>query len=298
MGEQHNPLRLNSFILLLLFIFTVCLSFSQEETPKIRIIKKDAEVRIFPSSTAEVFKTLPLGAVFDIEERIDDWFRITVQSEIGVKVTGYVRLDDVELWGTNLPFSSEEEPDDTSKEDEDKDKKIIRLKDGSLLRGKILTETLETVEIETEFGRFVIRREQISEIQQPPSNKDGKESQPTETGLKPQQKRLDEDLKKTKTGEKRAGEDVVHLNTPPRRIKTVSPEYPPVALNRKIEGSVTLEVWIDEQGKVKDVKILRSFAVFDKAAIKAVRQWAYEPMVIDGRPRTAVFAVTVDFKIK
>jgi protein TonB len=36
----------------------------------------------------------------------------------------------------------------------------------------------------------------------------------------------------------------------------------------------------------------------DQAAVDAVKQWMYEPLVIDGKPRRCVFTVTVRFTLK
>jgi protein TonB len=38
--------------------------------------------------------------------------------------------------------------------------------------------------------------------------------------------------------------------------------------------------------------------LLDQAAQDAVRQWVYEPMIINGRPRGVIFTVTVTFEIK
>ena len=46
------------------------------------------------------------------------------------------------------------------------------------------------------------------------------------------------------------------------------------------------------------MKILRSIPLLDQAAIDAVRQWVYEPMIINGRPRGVIFTVTVRFTLK
>jgi len=46
------------------------------------------------------------------------------------------------------------------------------------------------------------------------------------------------------------------------------------------------------------VKVLRSIPLLDQAAIDAVRQWQYEPMIINGRPRGVIFTVTVTFKLR
>ncbi|MDD8037901.1 MAG: energy transducer TonB [Acidobacteriota bacterium] len=36
----------------------------------------------------------------------------------------------------------------------------------------------------------------------------------------------------------------------------------------------------------------------DAAAADAVRQWVYEPMIINGRPRGVIFTVTVRFTLR
>ncbi|MGB9864266.1 MAG: TonB family protein [Candidatus Saccharicenans sp.] len=38
--------------------------------------------------------------------------------------------------------------------------------------------------------------------------------------------------------------------------------------------------------------------LLDQAAIDAVRQWVYEPMIINGRPRSVTFTVTIIFKLQ
>jgi protein TonB len=65
-----------------------------------------------------------------------------------------------------------------------------------------------------------------------------------------------------------------------------------------VEGVVIVEAVTDIYGRVSAVKILRSIPLLDKAAVDAVRQWVYEPVVIDGKPRGAIFTVTVVFKLK
>jgi len=65
-----------------------------------------------------------------------------------------------------------------------------------------------------------------------------------------------------------------------------------------VEGVVIIEAQTDIYGRVQSVKVLRSIPLLDQAAIDAVRQWVYEPMVINGRPRGVIFTVTVTFKLK
>jgi TonB family protein len=84
----------------------------------------------------------------------------------------------------------------------------------------------------------------------------------------------------------------------PKIIKKVSPAYPEAALLHKVEGVVVLEVTIDEQGKVKEARIVSySPPILNQAALDAVRQWEYEPFVNDGKAKKVTFTVTVTFSM-
>jgi TonB family protein len=81
-------------------------------------------------------------------------------------------------------------------------------------------------------------------------------------------------------------------------IKQVAPIYPEVARQSMVEGVVIMEAGTDIYGRVMNIKILRSIPMLDQAAIDSVRQWVFQPPVIDGKPRQAVFPVTVRFTLK
>jgi TonB family protein len=82
---------------------------------------------------------------------------------------------------------------------------------------------------------------------------------------------------------------------PPKLVKTVNPVYPEIARQGRVEGVVILEAKTDEEGNVVDARVLRSIRVLDQAAIDAVKQWKYEPLIIDGKAHKVVFTVTVRF---
>ena len=85
---------------------------------------------------------------------------------------------------------------------------------------------------------------------------------------------------------------------PPRLIKEVKPIYPEDARQKRVEGTVILEATTDIYGRVQKVEVLRSIPLLDQAAIDAVRQWIYEPEIIEGKPRGIIFTITVTFKLK
>jgi protein TonB len=84
----------------------------------------------------------------------------------------------------------------------------------------------------------------------------------------------------------------------PRLVKRIEPAYPEIARLAHVQGTVILEATTDSCGRVVGVRVLRSVPLLDEAAVDAVRQWLYEPMVVNGRPRGVVFTVTLRFELK
>ena len=91
----------------------------------------------------------------------------------------------------------------------------------------------------------------------------------------------------------------VGSNTPTlRKIRDVPPVYPSAAIAANLEGVVVVEAKIDVTGRVTEAKIVRSIPLLDQAALDAVRQWEFEPVVIDGIGRVPIIAaLSVSFKL-
>jgi protein TonB len=85
---------------------------------------------------------------------------------------------------------------------------------------------------------------------------------------------------------------------PPQLVRRVAPDYPELARQARQQGTVILEATTDIYGRVIVVRVLRSLPLLDQAAIDAVRQWVYEPLMLNGRPRPVTFTVTVTFVLK
>jgi TonB family protein len=96
------------------------------------------------------------------------------------------------------------------------------------------------------------------------------------------------------------GKDVVRLagTAKPKLLKKVKPVYPKEALEKRIQGVVILEAVIDKSGKVKETRAVSSpDPLLVEAANEAVRQWEYEPFVVDGAAKQVLFTVTVTFAL-
>jgi protein TonB len=86
----------------------------------------------------------------------------------------------------------------------------------------------------------------------------------------------------------------------PELIRRVDPEYPQIAMAAQYEGLVILEAIVNEDGHVDDVRVLRSAGLagaLDRAAVIAVRQWQYSPLLLNGRRTSFLVTVTLSFTI-
>lgn len=84
---------------------------------------------------------------------------------------------------------------------------------------------------------------------------------------------------------------------PPARTRYVAPQYPDIARHAKVQGVVILEAVIGADGKVQDLRVLRSIPLLDESALAAVRAWEYTPTLLNGEPTPVIMTVTVQFKL-
>ncbi len=80
----------------------------------------------------------------------------------------------------------------------------------------------------------------------------------------------------------------------------VNPAYPPGCKAEGVEGSVLLRAVISRDGSVVDIKALNQLVDqrLVAAAIDAVKQWRYEPTLLNGEPIQVVTDVEVHFVLR
>jgi periplasmic protein TonB len=83
----------------------------------------------------------------------------------------------------------------------------------------------------------------------------------------------------------------------PSLIRQTRPQYPQEAFVKKIEGTVTVEIWIDATGKVVYTRVIKSIPQLDLAATQTVRQWLFMPATKNGRPVASLAHAPVTFRI-
>jgi len=80
-------------------------------------------------------------------------------------------------------------------------------------------------------------------------------------------------------------------------LQKVNPSYPAQAIKTGLQGSVVLEALINRDGVIRDLKLVRGSFLLGQAAFQAVRQWKYQPLVVNGHAMEAQTYVTVDFRL-
>jgi protein TonB len=75
------------------------------------------------------------------------------------------------------------------------------------------------------------------------------------------------------------------------------PEYPELARLARTEGAVEIEAVIGKDGTIEELKALRGHPLLVKAALEAVRQWRYQPTLLNGEPVEVLTEITVNFKL-
>ena len=84
----------------------------------------------------------------------------------------------------------------------------------------------------------------------------------------------------------------------PQKLFDVRPVYSENAQAAGIQGTIILGVVIGEDGAVTETVVLRSIPELDQAAVDAVRQWRFEPTLVNGEPVEVEMNVTVQFSLQ
>jgi protein TonB len=87
----------------------------------------------------------------------------------------------------------------------------------------------------------------------------------------------------------RVGRNIAAVNL----ITKVPPVYPPAAQQAQVQGVVDLEANINKEGRVTSLTIASGHPLLVQAAIDAVKQWVYRPVLLNGQPVDVVTTISV-----
>jgi TonB family protein len=115
----------------------------------------------------------------------------------------------------------------------------------------------------------------------------------------------------TKKEKAEAGAGVAGNQTPPpppapRRMRSttaapilhaVDPVYPPLAKQARIQGVVRLNIKVGADGHVSNITVISGHPLLVPPAIEAVRQWIYQPTLLNGGPVEVLTEASVNFTL-
>lgn len=92
--------------------------------------------------------------------------------------------------------------------------------------------------------------------------------------------------------------DFVPVEKEPVVVKKVEPKYPELAMRAGLEGKVWVKIWVDKEGKPKQVVVLKSDAeIFNEAAVDAAKQFLFTPAYMNNGPVSVWVSVPFKFKL-
>jgi TonB family protein len=80
-------------------------------------------------------------------------------------------------------------------------------------------------------------------------------------------------------------------------VRKTTPVYPPLARQARVTGVVRLDATIGKDGRITKVQPVSGPPLLRQAAIDAVRQWVYQPTLLNGQPVEVVTQVDVSFNL-
>ena len=80
-------------------------------------------------------------------------------------------------------------------------------------------------------------------------------------------------------------------------VRQVKPQYPPLAIQARIQGTVVLQAVIGKDGTVQELRVISGHPMLTAAAIDAVKQWRYRPYYLNNEPVVVDTQINVNFTL-
>lgn len=80
-------------------------------------------------------------------------------------------------------------------------------------------------------------------------------------------------------------------------IRKVTPNYPPLAKQARIQGTVRFTAIIGKDGSIQNLQLVSGHPLLVPAAQDAVKQWLYRPTLLNGEPVEVITQIDVNFTL-
>jgi periplasmic protein TonB len=82
-----------------------------------------------------------------------------------------------------------------------------------------------------------------------------------------------------------------------RLVRQPRPVYPPLAKQARIQGVVKLSAVISKDGTIMELAVMSGHPLLVPAALDAVKQWVYQPTLLNGEPVEVATQIDVNFTL-
>jgi len=80
-------------------------------------------------------------------------------------------------------------------------------------------------------------------------------------------------------------------------LRQIKPQYPPLARQARIQGTVVLQALIGKDGTIENPRVASGHPMLTQAAIEAVKQWLYQPYYLNNQPVEVDTEIRVNFTL-
>ncbi len=80
-------------------------------------------------------------------------------------------------------------------------------------------------------------------------------------------------------------------------IYRVQPNYPPLARQARIQGTVEVRAIIGKMGTIENLSVVSGHTMLVTSAVEAIKQWRYRPYLLNGEPIEVETEITVNFTL-
>ena len=83
-----------------------------------------------------------------------------------------------------------------------------------------------------------------------------------------------------------------------KAISKPAPAYPPIAKAARASGTVTVQIVVDEGGRVVSASAVGGHPLLQQAAVSAARQARFSPTLLSGQPVKVSGVITYNFVLQ
>jgi protein TonB len=92
----------------------------------------------------------------------------------------------------------------------------------------------------------------------------------------------------------------IHVSTgvqAAKLIAQVNPVYPALAKQARVAGTVRLTAIIGRDGTIRNLQVMSGHPLLTPAALEAVKQWRYQPTLLNDEPVEVITQIDVNFTL-